>query len=486
MDNTIALLAFGTFGNPNGFKQSFFLGASNEFKNIKTFDLNTNAIKTFPNTHIYAIRKEILGLQTLISYSLYHYAKEPNSDRSGAFIGSSILFQNKIAEESLTLAKLNEIQNFILSNNLKEDVIQTSHSDNLTIIKPKNWEKLSFGTQDVPNFEYTQKNLVIYCQTSPGNLVKLLKDAVQLLEVYDTIYFTESQEIATYVHEKNIFKLIEQSGFASEVKLMISDKNNKKKVIVDRIKSEQLKIENKKVLEFDKFKKHIAAQELKVKEATLELKKAEENFGKFQKKYENLNNSLNKLLSKANTQNYKSEDVEKELLTIYESFNKKKDLTPEIETEEEILIENPVKAKSKSNWISLSIIGVLISGIAYLYYTTDVEIKKLKSDLSKIDTTQKVEIPKLVPEPNAKLSEADLQIISQKLQINMPLDQVVHTIFEVNPSEIAKVYNFQKDVYKQFLIDNNPGYFAISDSSTLLLNPALIYIPIFKTPLENN
>jgi hypothetical protein len=40
--------AFGTFGNPNGFRQSYFLGGNADVaKNIKTFDLKTDAVKLF-------------------------------------------------------------------------------------------------------------------------------------------------------------------------------------------------------------------------------------------------------------------------------------------------------------------------------------------------------------------------------------------------------------------------------------------------------
>ena len=60
MTQNIYLLAFGTFGNPYGFRQTFFKVANeNVAKSIKTFDLNTNAIKLFQNTTIYSIRKEI-------------------------------------------------------------------------------------------------------------------------------------------------------------------------------------------------------------------------------------------------------------------------------------------------------------------------------------------------------------------------------------------------------------------------------------------
>ncbi|MGS0748630.1 hypothetical protein [Halpernia sp. GG3] len=84
MKDPIYLLAFGTFGNPNGFRQSPFIAEDPQFfKSIKTFDLNTNSIKLFPGNTLYAIRKEIVnGLKT-VAYTIYTYAKEQDSDRGG-------------------------------------------------------------------------------------------------------------------------------------------------------------------------------------------------------------------------------------------------------------------------------------------------------------------------------------------------------------------------------------------------------------------
>ncbi|MFP3594830.1 hypothetical protein, partial [Chryseobacterium sp. SIMBA_038] len=76
MDSTYFFSAFGTFGNPNGFRQSFFLGGNKAIaKEIRTFDLKTDAIKLFPQTSIYSIRKDYAGGSNLISYSVYTFAK---------------------------------------------------------------------------------------------------------------------------------------------------------------------------------------------------------------------------------------------------------------------------------------------------------------------------------------------------------------------------------------------------------------------------
>ncbi len=136
--------AFGTFGNPNGFQQSYLLSdlTTNIARNIKTFDLNTNAIKLFPDTKIYSIRKEVADDHFIISYSVYSYAKEPDSDRSGTFIGSSFLFVDKFAEENIVIRNLNQFQNSLVEKNVDNNTIIVRHSKDFFLSNPKDFDKI--------------------------------------------------------------------------------------------------------------------------------------------------------------------------------------------------------------------------------------------------------------------------------------------------------------------------------------------------------
>ena len=154
MATNINLIAFGTFGNPNGFKQTFFIGNKELSKAVKTFDLNTNAIKLFANSKLYSIRKEYVSGYNTIAYSLYTYAKEQNSDRSGTFIGSSILYVNKIAEEQITVNQLNEFHEYLIQKNVSNDAISVNHSDNLTVLKPKDFDKIQFNLRPLENVDF--------------------------------------------------------------------------------------------------------------------------------------------------------------------------------------------------------------------------------------------------------------------------------------------------------------------------------------------
>jgi hypothetical protein len=44
------------------------------------------------------------------------------------------------------------------------------------------------------------------------------------LNVYDTIYFTQSHEIAEFVKQKGIFKIVDASGFYKEIEKFHEEK----------------------------------------------------------------------------------------------------------------------------------------------------------------------------------------------------------------------------------------------------------------------
>ena len=175
MANSINLIAFGTFGNPNGFKQTFFVGSKELAKSVKTFDLNTNAIKLFANSKVYAIRKEYANGFNTIAYSVYSYAREQNSDRSGTFIGSSILYTNKIAKEHITIAQLNEFHNQLVNKNVSNETISVNHSDKFSVVKPEDFDKIEFHLREIENLNFRQNTdnyLVVFCNIKDNYLTQ--------------------------------------------------------------------------------------------------------------------------------------------------------------------------------------------------------------------------------------------------------------------------------------------------------------------------
>ncbi|MCX2452091.1 hypothetical protein OQX61_12535 [Pedobacter sp. PLR] len=233
MNNNINLIAFGTFGIPNGFRQTPFAGDKENSGRIKSFDLNTNAIKLFPDTRIYSIRKQHINGNNTIAYAVYSFAKEKNSDRGGTFIGSAMVYYNKIAEENLTIKCLDEFHNTLITNtkNINQHVLQVNHSNHFNgLKKPADFDKLELNLKEFGelNFTMTSKDAVVYNLIKP----KTLQDSLELLNVYDTVFFTDSPEIAKFVNEKQLFKLIENTeGMENEVKgirIQIEEEKNRK------------------------------------------------------------------------------------------------------------------------------------------------------------------------------------------------------------------------------------------------------------------
>ncbi|MBV8324980.1 hypothetical protein [Chryseobacterium sp.] len=255
MDNTYFFSAFGTFGNPNGFRQSFFLGGNKEVaKEIRTFDLKTDAIKLFPQSRIYAVRKDYAGGRNLISYSVYTFAKEQNSDRGGTFIGSSLLFINKVASEGIIINALNDFQNSLEKNNLTDGIITVNHSDNFSIRKPKDFDKIGFNVRDTDDLNFTQTSnhyLVVYCETNPAQLQIFFSKALELLNAYDTIYFTQSHEIGEFVKQKGLFKIVDAVGFKKEIDHLHEEKLRaiENSIAAFEKEKEDLKEEKKQLLD---------------------------------------------------------------------------------------------------------------------------------------------------------------------------------------------------------------------------------------------
>lgn len=209
MNKNIDLVVFGTFGIPHGFRQTILSENKSISSNIKTFDLNTNAIKIFPNTKVFSIRKNQSNGKNIIAYSIYSFAKEKNSDRGGTFIGSSIIFNNCIPSEDLVLNYLEEFHDELISNkkNVDNNIIQVNHSDQLHLPKKmKTSEKMALSLKEIDdiNFSISNKQVLIYSLIKP----ELFKKSLELLNVYDTIFITKSKDIAEFVYEKQLIKLV--------------------------------------------------------------------------------------------------------------------------------------------------------------------------------------------------------------------------------------------------------------------------------------
>ncbi|KAB1230816.1 hypothetical protein [Chryseobacterium viscerum] len=290
MDSTYFFSAFGTFGNPNGFRQSFFLGASREIaREIRTFDLKTDAIKLFPQSSIYSVRKDYAGGCNLISYSVYTFAKEQNSDRGGTFIGSSLIFINKIASEGLIINALNDFQTNLESNTLSEGTITINHSDQFTIQKPKDFDKIGFNLREIDDLSFAQSSnnyMVVYCETNTSQLQTFFSKSIELLNVYDTIYFTQSHEIGEFVKQKGIFNIVDAAGFQKEIEKLHEEKLRAvQNTIADLEKEKESLNEERKTL-LEDLKRQIAQNEKRHQENEDKIKESKKGIDVINHEYD--------------------------------------------------------------------------------------------------------------------------------------------------------------------------------------------------------
>ncbi|UUC44066.1 hypothetical protein [Flavobacterium cerinum] len=298
MSNTINLIAFGTFGNPNGFKQSFFSGNTDGAPNVKTFDLKTDAIQLFPDSTVYSIRKENRGGHTAIAYTIYTYAKEQHSDRGGTFIGSSLLFTGKIADENLTLRLLNEFHKDLARKNVQNNIIMVNHSDNFSVSKPKDFDKIGFQLKDIEPLNFigtADKNLVVYTETNTHRLQQLFRQSIDLLQVYDAIYFTSDEKIAEFVNRKAIFKFIQNVGdvkqFEEELAHLEEERKQKIETYIRDLETEKQKLEKNRKNVIENYKAQIEQNEklhqengLRIKNSKTDLEKLNQTYAAFLKK----------------------------------------------------------------------------------------------------------------------------------------------------------------------------------------------------------
>ncbi len=532
MGSNINLIAFGTFGNPNGFCQTFFAG-NNELSNkIKTFDLNTNAIKLFPSSKLYAIRKENINGVISVSYCLYIYAKEHNSSRSGTFIGSSILYINQIPEEAISLRILNDFSQKLYDKNVLNDTITVIHSDDLSVSKPKDLDMSTRHLRQIEDINFnhfSNKYLVLYCELKFNNLNSLFSNSLDLLNVYDTIYFTDNIEIATFVHQKGIFRLVQTDDFEKE----IADRQNEKKQNSENLLSEF--INEKKKLEEDKrilirdLKLQLESNERLHSENEIILKKSKDDIKNVEEYYsefsEKIDHYLNQTRLGINIDHVRELYNENKHIfmqsisiakgPIYIKEIKKTQIKSRLENQDPSLQPSNVAVITKSvikDYIdrkNFNLYKILTVFFAFLWVLSSLYCLWIKNndlqqnnktntqntdnyfdtkntdDFANLQNTNiylqneySSDINPLKPLPNSQLNKNDLDLIS-KYNINgKTVDDIVDIIFLENPNDVKKYYVNQKNAYSKFLMKKNIDCF----NENKCTKNNLMVIPSFKKP----
>lgn len=519
MSNNINLIAFGTFGNPNGFKQTFFGENINKdlATGIKTFDLNTNAIRLFPKSKVYAIRKEYVNGFNTLAYAIYTFAKEQNSDRSGTFIGSSILFINKIADEYLSIGRLNEFHENLINRNIQNDIIAVNHSDKFSVSKPKDFDKTEFYLKNIENLNFihfSNKNLVVYSELKPEKLSKLLNKAIDLLNVYDTIYFTDSEEVATYVHQKGIFKLVEKDGFEQEIQILNEERKQKLLSSIAEFEREKQELEDDKNNLIHQYKEQIAKNEKehqeneqRIKESKSDLENINQFYSNFSKKIDDLTNQLKSSKKLEEVKQIYNENKrifidginqqkKPNFINVISEPNIKSNLRSERQSAYNHESYSQHKRKrEREEYYKIDIFKV-ISFVLFILWVGTISYFLFINEKKESDTiveTQQQRVPQQIvpettsiyeldPKPNAVLNKNDYRLVAKRLKYNTKIDEVVKAIFDHNPTDIKGNYSTQIDRYIKQLIDLNKECFEEKNGTFFFVKDTLRHIPSYKRP----
>jgi hypothetical protein len=511
----INVFGYATFGMPNGFTQSCIYGNQNLEKVLKTFDLKTNAIQLLsPNDRIYSIRKEATQNNTILSYSVYTYAKERNSNRSGTFIGTSLVLINEILPENLVLKSLHEIHQNLKNNNVSNNVLNINHSKdfNIQYVFSKDFEKLEHQSKpfEVLDWENSGKNLVIYTSKFEQNEIQnLFKKTLQILAKYDTIYFVDSKVIAEFVSQKKLFRLIEKNGLDEEIAKLENEKKQKLVNTIESFKNQKQKREEEGRKEYEVLKKQIEQDEQKHLENGKKIEEADKNLSALNQLYANFLPKFDELISQLNS-GKQLEEVNQTFKQFEQNFNEEKrklgsstsisslsnlrtsgKVSPYVNSYSENYHQRNFDDEKKSGTIGVfSIVSLvmnvlLIGGLVYLYLENDKNEKKLaikeapvmiNEPSSEKDSTL-IEF-KLNPQPNdfARDEENKKYVLEKLTENSTTIEEAVDVIFNKNKI-IKEVYQFQKGDYADNLMKENPDAF---DSNKILIKKDLLQkIPFY-------
>lgn len=216
----IGIGVFGTFGKPYGFEQCFYYDVVFN----KTLDLNSNAIKIYPHTELFSVKREVRNGMFAICFSIYTYAKELDSNRGGTFIGSSIVLNDAYVVSGDVYKLLRELHDNTICNkkNILDDVIQVNQATQLLVRPLSDLGRVRSKIQNIKSTNFynfnvnINKQIFVFSQNKSLIEIQIVDFFENSLKYYtdtDTLYFTIHKEILEYVEEKKLLKVISWEEF---------------------------------------------------------------------------------------------------------------------------------------------------------------------------------------------------------------------------------------------------------------------------------
>ena len=526
MEN-VYVFAFATFGHPNDFRQDCFLPEKRQSViKVKLFDL-TNAIKIYPKSTLYSIRKEIINGLNVISYTIYTYAKEKSSDRDGTFIGSSIVYTNGIANENVTIEKLKNFHTELIKKNVVDERLIVNHSSEFSISKSVtiDFDKLSYNlkkSEEPINFNSSNNSVVVYSLIDSNTLQQNFKKALELLNNFDTIFFTDSEEIAKFTLSKRLYKFLDENKkeFTNAIQSLRDEKKRQLELIVNDFQKEISDLADKKNETLRKFKEGIEENKNLHREngnKIAEYDRQNDKIGNYYAEYERkIKEAISLINSNKNIDEVKlfHNENKREFINFINQNTKPTNLNSlnNIQTRTSLISNHQRDSdwsqsySKKSNneqsekneptkifkLISFLFFALwLVTIIYYQAYQIPEKDKiiqdydyQINQNITEDDSDKKDDessIPELNPKSNNKLNSNDIKNIAKSLKIDMTLAEVISIIFKKNPTDVKQHYENQIELYSKKIIELNKNCFEEKNGNNYYKQDTIRNIPSFKS-----
>lgn len=525
MEN-IYVFAFATFGHPNDFRQNCFLPENRQSDiKVKLFDL-TNAIKIYPKSTLYSIRKENVNGVNVISYSIYTYAKEKTSDRDGTFIGSSLVYTNGIANENVTIEKLKNFHSELINKNVVDERLIVNHSNEFTISKSVtiDFDKLSYNlkkSEEPSNFNSSNNNVVVYSLIDSNTLQQNFKKALELLNNYDTIFFTDSEEIAKFTVNKRLYKFLDESNkeFSNTVQSVRDEKKKQLETIINAYQKEIKELTDKRQETIRKFKEGVEENKnlhrengSKIAQYEKQAEKIVNQYAEYERKIKEAINLINsnkqidevKAFHNENKRefiNYINQNIKPAYLTKLNDIQARTNLTANnplnldwTQTSNEKSNNEQIKKRKPFKIFKLvSFVFFALWLVTIIYYQAfqipeknkiiqdyEYQISQNIAEDERDEKTSDSKSTELNPKSNNQLNQNDIKNIAKSIKSDMSVTEVVEIIFEKNPTDIKKHYEYQVDLYSKKIIELNPHCFEEKDGINIFKQDTIRKIPSYN------
>lgn len=492
MKSKYHLTCFGTFGSPNGYKQSMCFGDKQIVLKSKSFDLNTNAVKLFSGAPLLLLRKAEINNQSALIISLYSHALEPNSNREGTFIGIGLICLEIYPDFGTIINNLYRFLKQLISNNLVESRLKVFHSDQFKF----NSEEIQSNLNNSKSFEipiYTSSlnktPVLIYADFKYCNQIETITQTAQLLHQYEEIYITDNPEIAQFTQQKGNYQTIINNatnrGIESHLKLIQKEKLEK----LNRFIEQLIKLKETKQSDLITLQRQIQKESISINE---NLKKYNSKANKIKTVTDQLNNAQTrffntheKTLKELKENKISHNDAKKIIQNELDLLNTKQNeissiinsfVERNVYQNENILPREITYNVNKDNRdfginifeILTIILAVLLIGSWLFFIFSDSE----DSNTGIKETIDKTRIE--------SLSTEDLKLVNEKLKPNSNMDSVIDVIFRNNPNDVENYFGRHRSDFTNRLRKLNTSSFERTTEGKFIFNG----IPLTSIPAK--